>query len=94
MDKHGEQINRLVMDRLYELGLEDVKQGFGKRMEMYFSIRSTAAMKNDPERIPLFRYPMGVQYRISAEQRLLRDRRYEEEHGKATGETPGSGLCA
>ena len=35
MDKHGEQINRLVMDRLYELGLEDVKQGFGKRMEMY-----------------------------------------------------------
>ena len=29
MDKHGEQIIRLVMDRLYELGLEDVKQGFG-----------------------------------------------------------------
>jgi putative hydrolase of HD superfamily len=35
MDKHGDQINTLVMEKIYELGLDDVKQGFGKRMEMY-----------------------------------------------------------
>jgi putative hydrolase of HD superfamily len=35
MEKHGQQINRLVMEELNRLGLGDVKQGFGKRMETY-----------------------------------------------------------
>jgi len=35
MEKHGEQINRLVMKELRDLGLGDVKQGFGERMETY-----------------------------------------------------------
>ncbi|HEY8349000.1 MAG TPA: HD domain-containing protein [Clostridiales bacterium] len=35
MEKHGEQINRLVMKELRDLGLGDIKQGFGERMETY-----------------------------------------------------------
>jgi len=37
MEKHGEQINRHVMEELRGLGLGDIKQGFGERMEEYLS---------------------------------------------------------
>jgi putative hydrolase of HD superfamily len=36
MEKHGGQINRLVMDRLAEAGINDIHHGFGERMERYF----------------------------------------------------------
>jgi putative hydrolase of HD superfamily len=35
MEKHGLQLNRLVMDRLSEIGLYDIPGDFGKRMEQY-----------------------------------------------------------
>ncbi len=35
MEKHGDQINRLVMERLEKIGLMDIKQDFGNRMEQY-----------------------------------------------------------
>ncbi len=35
MEKHGQQLNKLVMDRLAEIGINDIPRGFGKRMEQY-----------------------------------------------------------
>lgn len=35
MEKHGEQLNRFVMDRLAETGINDIPGDFSKRMERY-----------------------------------------------------------
>ncbi|NLK88083.1 MAG: HD domain-containing protein [Clostridiaceae bacterium] len=35
MEKHGQQLNRLVMDRLLEIGINDIPGDLGKRMELY-----------------------------------------------------------
>ena len=36
-ERHGKQLNRLVMDRLREIGIDDIPQGFAERMERYLS---------------------------------------------------------
>ncbi len=35
MDKHGEQINELVLKKLDVMGINDIQQGFGSRMRNY-----------------------------------------------------------
>jgi len=35
MEKHGEKLNDLVMEKLLELGLYDIQKGFGERMRSY-----------------------------------------------------------
>ena len=35
MDKHGEQINELVLKKLDVMGINDIQQGFGSRMRSY-----------------------------------------------------------
>lgn len=35
MDKHGMQINELVLQKLDEMGINDIQQGFGERMRRY-----------------------------------------------------------
>ncbi|MGE5612793.1 MAG: HD domain-containing protein, partial [Bacillota bacterium] len=36
MEKHGEKINRLVIDKLIGMGINDIHDNFGERMEQYF----------------------------------------------------------
>lgn len=36
MEKHGTQINQLVIERLAEMGIDDIQQGFGERIKRYF----------------------------------------------------------
>lgn len=40
MEKHGDQLNRLVMDRLKEKGVYDIEEGLESRIERYFSDKS------------------------------------------------------
>ncbi|MEN6315763.1 MAG: HD domain-containing protein [Clostridiaceae bacterium] len=35
MEKHGTQINQLVIKRLVEIGIDDIQQGFGERIKRY-----------------------------------------------------------
>lgn len=35
MEKHGEKLNGLVMDKLSEMGIFDIQKGFGERMRYY-----------------------------------------------------------
>ena len=35
MEKHGRQINKLVLEKLDEMGINDIQQGFGERMRCY-----------------------------------------------------------
>lgn len=35
MEKHGTQINNLVLERLYDMGIDDIQQGFGDRIKRY-----------------------------------------------------------
>ncbi len=35
MEKHGQQLNRLVLDKLTEIGINDIPGDFAKRMERY-----------------------------------------------------------
>ena len=37
MEKHGTQINELVLKKLDEMGINDIQQGFGERMKCYLS---------------------------------------------------------
>lgn len=37
MEKHGTQINGLVLKKLDEMGINDIQQGFGERMKYYLS---------------------------------------------------------
>ncbi len=35
MDKHGAQINELILKKLHDLGIDDISEGFSKRMRRY-----------------------------------------------------------